>query len=144
MEEREEENVTKVPLFGDIPLLGWLFKNKSIDKKKTNLLVFLTPHIVRDSEQLSQMTERKKIDYAKTENTYKQGELFVKFKENTDEQRIAEIISSEGASIISAMKIKGLYLIMLKKGQEAEDAAEDFNGYEEVEYAEPNYIMKIK
>ncbi len=144
MEEREEENVTKVPLFGDIPLLGWLFKNKSIDKKKTNLLVFLTPHIVRDSEQLSQMTEGKKTHFAKRENMYKQGELLLKFKENTDEKRIMEIISSEGASIISAMKIKGLYLIMLKKDQEVEDAVEEFTEYEEVEYAEPNYIMKIK
>ncbi len=34
MEEREEESVNKVPLLGNIPLLGWLFKNKTVEKKR--------------------------------------------------------------------------------------------------------------
>jgi len=37
---------TKVPILGDIPLLGWFFKRKVVEYKKTNLLVFITPHIV--------------------------------------------------------------------------------------------------
>jgi general secretion pathway protein D len=144
MEEREEENVTKVPLLGDIPILGWLFKNKSVDKKKTNLLVFLTPHIVKEASHLSNLTNNKKAEFARSENMYKQGELLVKFKEGTPEEKISEILSSEGASIISAFKSMELYLIKLKQGQDVKEAMKVFTSYEEIEYSEPNYILRIQ
>ncbi len=144
MQEREEENITKVPLLGDIPLLGWLFKNKSLQKKKTNLLVFLTPHIVKEAEQLAKLTEKKQTDFARAENRYAQEELLVKFKAGTREERIAEILSSEGAVTISVFRLTGLYHIRLKTGQDVRDAVAKFKRYEEVEYAEPNYIMKMQ
>lgn len=144
MEEREEENVYKVPLLGDIPILGWLFKNKSVEKKKTNLLVFLTPHIVKEAEQLSRLTETKRVEYAKAEDMYVKGELLVKFKDGTNEEKISEILSAEGASIISVLKPKGPHHIKLKNGQDVREAIKIFNNYKEVEYAEPNYIMRIQ
>jgi general secretion pathway protein D len=144
MEEKEEENINKVPLLGDIPLLGWLFKNKTLEKKKTNLIVFLTPHIVKDAEQLFKLTDDKRLEFAKSEDRYKQGELLIKFSEETIEERISEILSVEGASIISVLKPKALYLIKLKNGQDVKKAIKIFNKYKEVEYAEPNYMMKIK
>lgn len=144
MEEREEESLNKVPILGDIPLLGWLFKNKTVEKSKTNLLVFLTPHIVRESEQLSHLTEQKDMEFARAENKYKPGELLVKFKEDVTEHRIEEILTLEKASVITITKLKGLYLIRLKKGQDVRDAIEKFMYYDEVEYAEPNYIRKIQ
>jgi general secretion pathway protein D len=144
MEERIEENLNKVPLLGDIPILGWLFKNKTHEKRKTNLLVFLTPHIVKDAEQLAGLTESKKRMYAKTEDSYEQGELLVKFRDGTDEGRISGILSAEGASVISIMKPKGLYHVRLKEGLDVKDAVKIFSTYDEVEYAEPNYIMKIR
>ncbi|MNT68382.1 putative type II secretion system protein D precursor [compost metagenome] len=36
-----------MPLLGDIPILGWLFKGRSTVKDKVNLLVFLTPKVIR-------------------------------------------------------------------------------------------------
>jgi type II secretory pathway component GspD/PulD (secretin) len=36
----------KVPLLGDIPLLGLLFQKKETTKTKTDLLIFITPHII--------------------------------------------------------------------------------------------------
>lgn len=48
----------KVPLFGDIPILGWLFKSRSKQKNKTNLLVFLTPHIINNDFDAMEITER--------------------------------------------------------------------------------------
>ncbi|MDH5632435.1 MAG: type IV pilus secretin PilQ [Gammaproteobacteria bacterium] len=39
---------TKVPFFGDLPLLGWLFKSKDLIDRKTELLIFLTPKILSD------------------------------------------------------------------------------------------------
>jgi type IV pilus assembly protein PilQ len=44
----ERTDVTKVPLFGDIPVLGNLFKNSAKHDNKTELLVFITPRIVDD------------------------------------------------------------------------------------------------
>ncbi len=46
MRDREVDSVSKVPLLGDIPLLGWLFKNKTKEVQKVNLLFFMTPRIL--------------------------------------------------------------------------------------------------
>ena len=46
MRDREESSVSKVPLLGDIPVLGWLFKNTRTSTSKVNLLLFLTPRIM--------------------------------------------------------------------------------------------------
>ena len=43
------EDVTKVPLLGDLPVLGVLFRNKSITDQKSELLIFLTPKIITPS-----------------------------------------------------------------------------------------------
>mgnify|MGYP000709086774 CR=1 FL=1 len=56
------DNVSGVPWLADIPFLGWLFKTKSKDLRKINLIVFLTPHIVRSAEDLEQNTIRKRIE----------------------------------------------------------------------------------
>jgi general secretion pathway protein D len=47
----------KVPFLGDIPLLGWLFRSTSDSKTKDNLLVFLKPTILHDSESASVISE---------------------------------------------------------------------------------------
>lgn len=44
-----QETVQKIPLLGDIPLLGWLFRSQTATKVKTNLMVFLKPTIIRDN-----------------------------------------------------------------------------------------------
>lgn len=46
----------KVPILGDIPILGWFFKGKTTSATKTNLLVFITPNIVRDYETHSKLS----------------------------------------------------------------------------------------
>lgn len=56
IQDSEEDTVSKVPFLGDIPLLGWLFKTKSKTRKKTNLMILLTPHIVKDAADLAEMT----------------------------------------------------------------------------------------
>jgi type IV pilus assembly protein PilQ len=43
------EDTSQVPLFGDIPVLGWLFKYNVVTKAKKELLVFITPKIMKDS-----------------------------------------------------------------------------------------------
>ncbi|MEX1099364.1 MAG: type II secretion system secretin GspD [Bacteriovoracaceae bacterium] len=51
LRDREEVSFSKVPLLGDIPVLGWLFKNKSRTVNKVNLLMFLTPKILSPYEE---------------------------------------------------------------------------------------------
>lgn len=43
------DSTQKVPLVGDIPVLGWLFKNNVKSESKTELLIFITPKILKDS-----------------------------------------------------------------------------------------------
>lgn len=48
-----QRNVEKVPLLGDIPALGWLFKYRKEDSKRRELLVFITPRILSDKMSLN-------------------------------------------------------------------------------------------
>ncbi len=52
-ERDNQDDVTKVPWFGDVPVLGWLFKNKAVSDAKTELLIFLTPKILAEELTLS-------------------------------------------------------------------------------------------
>ena len=51
---------SKVPCVGNIPGLGWLFKTFSGTKDKINLLVFITPYIIRNPEDMDKATAKKK------------------------------------------------------------------------------------
>ena len=46
--QNERDEINKIPLLGDVPVLGYLFKNTVRTANKTELLVFLTPRIVTD------------------------------------------------------------------------------------------------
>ena len=46
--QNERDEVNKVPLLGDVPVIGYLFKNTTRTANKTELLVFLTPKIITD------------------------------------------------------------------------------------------------
>jgi general secretion pathway protein D len=49
-------SIKKVPLLGDLPLLGNLFRRSTVTTKKSELLVFLTPKVVRTPEEASALT----------------------------------------------------------------------------------------
>lgn len=59
------ESTSKVPLLSRIPLIGNLFKHRSNASSKVNLVVFLTPHIIRSESDLAQATERSKDKFNK-------------------------------------------------------------------------------
>ncbi len=65
IQNKETKNISKVPILGDIPLLGWLFKSTTTENTKTNVLVYLTPTIVKDFENLEDLKERKKEEFEK-------------------------------------------------------------------------------
>jgi len=57
MQETMLKRESKVPLLGDIPLLGYLFKFSSKQKRKTNLVILLTPHIIHEPGMVSKALE---------------------------------------------------------------------------------------
>jgi general secretion pathway protein D len=59
IQESVNETETKVPLLGDIPLLGRLFQSSTSSKEKQNLMVFLRPSILRDGADASYLTNEK-------------------------------------------------------------------------------------
>ena len=54
-----QESVTKVPLLGDIPVLGHLFRSTTSSKRKRNLMVFIRPTIIRDGITMNKISQRK-------------------------------------------------------------------------------------
>ena len=62
IDEDVQESVQKVPLLGDIPIIGHLFKSTSNTKRKRNLMVFLRPTIVRDGKLMNDLS-REKYNY---------------------------------------------------------------------------------
>ena len=54
----KSENESKIPLLGDIPLLGYLFRSTAKASQKNELLIFLTPHIVQAPKQLAAVSAK--------------------------------------------------------------------------------------
>jgi general secretion pathway protein D len=59
MSDRVDETVRKVPLLGDIPILGWLFKAKEYKTVKNNLVILLRPRIIGTSVSAAEMIDEK-------------------------------------------------------------------------------------
>ena len=72
---------TQVPILGDIPLLGRLFRSNSVTKRKNNLMVFIRPVILKDQLQMSGLTAQR---YAFMREKQMQNALstFIKLSEN--------------------------------------------------------------
>lgn len=54
IQEREVNNVNKIPFLGDIPGLGFFFRNTHVEKKKEELVILITPHIIHDSDEMAE------------------------------------------------------------------------------------------
>lgn len=70
IDEQVNEQSARVPLLGDIPILGRLFRSDSSSTTKRNLMVFIRPTIVRDQQTLSSLSARK-YNYIRTEQLIK-------------------------------------------------------------------------
>ncbi len=71
IKDQEVTRETKVPLLGDIPVLGWLFRSSDSDIQKLNLMVFLSPKIIRNSQDARGLLAKKRverIDWVKRHN----------------------------------------------------------------------------
>ena len=59
MSDRNVERVTKIPFLGDIPILGFFFRNTTRTIQKTNILIALTPYVITDQSDLRRVLEKK-------------------------------------------------------------------------------------
>jgi general secretion pathway protein D len=136
MQERDEETLTKMPFLGDMPLLGWLFKYRVKQKTKTNLLVFLTPNIVKESELLEKLSSQKLNDFTAKEKLYVEGELIIEFKSGVKSDKAQTLIGEQKAKIVKIVKDK-VYHIKLERDQDLEEALKTFSALPEIKKAEP-------
>ncbi|MCG5054802.1 MAG: type II secretion system secretin GspD [Myxococcales bacterium] len=59
MSDRTSEAVTKVPILGDIPILGFFFRNTTKRKQKSNIIIALTPYVISEPNDLRRIAEKK-------------------------------------------------------------------------------------
>jgi general secretion pathway protein D len=75
MQNTKLKTDSKVPLLGDIPLLGYLFKRTQSTDAKTELLIFLTPSIVKNPRDLAMMSENEKARTKDSKKAFSEEEL---------------------------------------------------------------------
>lgn len=144
MQEQERTGVSKTPFLGDIPLIGWLFKFKTTEKDKKNLLVFLTPHIIKASDVLSEITEKQREKIVPDADLSRGEKLIIKFRDNVSSEIAAKIIVDKSAVIIKQIHGTNIYNIRLKTGVTVEDAIKEFSEIDEIEYAEPDHEVQTQ
>lgn len=114
MRDRVANQETKIPILGDIPLLGVLFRTQSTSSQKRNLLLFLTPYIIRSPEDMRSVYERRlrerqdfidryfvfsdrsyrtAIDYTRTRGLL--SEILNTLEELEEEERLAEELRAQ-------------------------------------------------
>jgi general secretion pathway protein D len=86
------DNENKVPGLGDVPLLGWLFKNQNESNNRTNLFIFITPRVIKNPQEGARIYRQKQEEF----NSIKEGTI--KFQEKhpveskNDEEKIPKPI----------------------------------------------------
>ncbi len=94
---KKNEVVSKVPFLGDIPLLGYLFRHKSLELQKTDLLIFITPEIVKDDESAAERTPAEKE--AREKGLVRIGERWVSASQLDATNRVGKQLSSPSPAL---------------------------------------------
>lgn len=83
--DNSKRDQTQPPILGDIPVVGWLFSSKADRREKRNMVVLLTPHIVKEGMDLDRLTNQKVKDYydANVEELFESG-FFKKISRKKD------------------------------------------------------------
>ena len=100
IQEKDIYGETKVPILGDIPILGYLFKYSKKEKRKTNLLILLTPYIIKDQLDLQTIRERKvreRDEFVRSFSTLNE----MKYQPRLDYRRKRGLIEEINRSILS-------------------------------------------
>lgn len=99
---RNSTNRTRnqTPILGDAPLVGWLFRSKKDSRQKSNLVVLVTPHIVKESVDMDRLTLHKLNEYhdANLAELFEQG-FFKRVKKKHDRRKDYRPTFEESAAI---------------------------------------------
>ncbi|MGB3626489.1 MAG: type II secretion system secretin GspD [Henriciella sp.] len=90
IEQTESKQKSKVPLLGDIPVAGNLFKSEGVGGTRTNFMVFIKPTIVRDRESASRVTGRS-YNYLRAQELLQEDQVGV-----TIDQFLGEVLGEPG------------------------------------------------
>jgi general secretion pathway protein D len=71
IDDTSTDNENKVPGLGDVPLLGWLFKNQSETNNKTNLFIFITPRVIKNPQEAARIYKQKTEEF----NSIQEGSI---------------------------------------------------------------------
>ena len=75
METKKTDAVRKIPILGDIPLLGMAFRRKEVENTKTELIIILTPRIISQPNQVAAATEHERNNTNISPNSFTEEEL---------------------------------------------------------------------
>lgn len=75
MEDQKTETTRKVPILGDIPLIGMAFRRKITTESKTELLIFLTPYVIENISELDDMSVSERSDTVLAPNVFTPEQL---------------------------------------------------------------------
>lgn len=80
---------TQTPVLGDLPLLGWAFRSKADAREKRNMVVLVTPHIIKDGTDFERVTQYKMNQYheGNLAELFASGNFFRKTKKKYEERR---------------------------------------------------------
>ena len=141
--EKVKESVQKVPLLGDIPILGYLFKNTTRTLEKNNLLIFLTPYVIKDQSDLRRIFRRKiqqrkefierytafkdtdldaVIDYRHKRGVLEEINRAARMSEEDSAMRKKALLESQEPDVDGPVRSHQDDVKMLKKLQEEQDA----------------------
>jgi len=84
LEDDEQINVSKVPILGDAPVIGNLFRSRGKSREKTNLMVFIRPTIIRKSEDARPLTQER-LDLLRRADIEQSGRSFSKIDQYVTE-----------------------------------------------------------
>ena len=119
MEDRITRSKSSVPWLGEIPLLGWLFRWEQDSVDKNNLMIFLTPTIVREDQDIQKVFEDKKrrmLDYKKRHRVTDKYNDIHPFKDKTPPPMSGPASSVKGKQNSSVPD----YTVTIKGAQEME------------------------
>jgi general secretion pathway protein D len=95
IDENSGERVSRVPWLGEIPVLGWLFKSTDDSIRKTNLLIFLTPHIIRSRTDHASESIRKREEFWQSS----EEALQLSRREREEADQLAEAAVEKGVPV---------------------------------------------
>ena len=72
---QKNETESKVPILGDIPILGYAFKRKNKDDVKSELLIFLTPHVVATPDELATLSANERAQLNMAPQTFDKADI---------------------------------------------------------------------